>query len=134
MKLNSKLNRKQLALRLFAVAVVINGGLLFIFLPTSAATPTEEALPANMVELKVRGTLFTTFINRRTVMLTQGEGRPVGPVLLIRQDEDGLIVALSSELYRQHHQRLAQDNWAALPYIDGLLKTKSLGANYEIAY
>jgi len=134
MKINSKLSRKQLALRLFAAALVINIVLLMLFVPSPPDEIVEVPLPADMVELKVKATLFTSFLERKEILLVS-EGQPVGPVILLKQEDDeSLTIALKQELYRQHHQRLAQDTWSALPYLDGLLKTKLPGVNYEIAY
>lgn len=137
MKLPSKLTRRQLALRLFGLAVVINGLLLMLFLPSTPTQANVQALPPEMVELTIRGTLLTPFAERKSLLLSAQVGRPIGPVLLLRQEEENLIVALDQNLYRQHHLRLSQESWAGLPYLDGLLNQKgprAVGVTYEIAY
>ena len=135
MKRPSKRNRKQLALRLFAVVVAINAILLICFVP-SVDESIKSTLPEGMIELKVTATLFTSFEPNKRVLLTQDEGHIIGPVVLLEQQESSLTVAIPAVLYRQHHLRLGQESWAALPFLDGMQSphTKKNGINYEIAY
>lgn len=135
MKRPSKLNRKQLALRLFAVVVVVNAILLFCFVPSNDET-LKSTLPEGMIELKITATLFTSFEPSKRVLLTQDGGHVIGPVVLLEQQENSLTVAIPSLLYRQHHLRLGQESWAALPFLDGMQSppTKKNGIHYEIAY
>lgn len=134
MKPSSKLNRKQLALRLFGGAVILNGLLLFCFLPAESKQATQKSLPEGYIELKISASLFTTFEAHKKVLLSQGPIQ-VGPVLLLDHNDEKITVALSSELYRQNHKKLSQEAWAALPYLDGMQPVNlKRGINYEIAY
>lgn len=135
MKRSSKLNRKQLALRLFGIAIAVNGLLLLLFWPSSENINSKVELTEGMIELKISSTLFTSFENNKQVLLTQSSGQSIGPVLLLAQDENSITIAISGDLYRQHHLRLGQENWAALPYLDGMqTRHYKNGIHYEIAY
>lgn len=135
MKRPSKLNRKQLALRLFGIAVAVNGILLYCYMPSEKKDNTKANLAEGMIELKISSTLFTSFENNKQILLTQGSGQSIGPVMLLAQDENSITIAISGDLYRQHHLRLGQENWAALPYLSGMqTKPHKNGINYEIAY
>ena len=130
----SKLTRRALALRLFAVAALINALLLLIFWP--APTPAEIPRPqVTGIEMKIRAALHTEFVVGKKVLLTHAHGQPVGAVQLLRIEEDSVVVALSEEIYRQHHRSLIDEQWALIPYIDGIeSRPRPKGTNYEIAY
>lgn len=129
----TKLNRRQLALRIFGVIMLVNSGLWLCFAPEASEKPTE--LAADLVELKIRATLHTTYALHKQVMLTRGGFSSLGPVTLLEQQNDLLVVALPRDLYRQYHRELTQAEWSALPYLDGL-KTAVImkGTSYEITY
>jgi len=134
-KISSNLTRKQLALRLFALLLLVNGALLLSFVPTSDGKKTT-GLPSHTLAVKVKASLYSIFHEGGQFILTQGKSLAIGPVILLRQEEDGLIVGISETLYRQHHLRLTEENWAALPYLAGMLNhpVRSSGVSYEIAY
>lgn len=130
----SKLTRRALALRLFAAAVVINMILMLIFWP-SAAPEATTPLKTEGIEIKVRASLHTAFSAGKKVLLTRQQGIPVGTAQLLRQEEDGFVLALSEKMYRQHHRALIHEEWALIPYIDGIeSRPRSKGTQYEIAY
>lgn len=134
MNAKSKLTRRQLALRLFAAAVVVNGCILLLFFPATPEAAQRTELPANMVQLKIKATLSTPFEERKAVVLSQEGGQSLGPVMLMAQEEDTLTVAVTSTLYRRYHQRLGLEHWIALPYLEDLLRPLPSGVRYEIAY
>jgi hypothetical protein len=130
----SKLTRRALALRLFAAAIVINVILMLIFWPS--AVPEIKTYPVTEgIEMKVRASLHTAFSVGKKVLLTQQNGTPVGTAKLLRQEEDGIVLALSEKMYRQHHRALIHEEWALIPYLDGIeSRPRSKGTYYEIAY
>lgn len=129
----SKLTRRALALRLFAAAVVVNMILMLIFWPS--ATPVPETQVADGIEIKVRASLHTAFSAGKKVLLTRQQGIPVGTVQLLRHEDDGVVLAVSEAMYRQHHRALIHEEWALIPYIDGIeSRPRSKGTQYEIAY
>jgi hypothetical protein len=130
----SKLTRRALALRLFAGAVVVNALLLLVFWPaTSPAEPPR--VPIAGIEMKIRAALHTEFVVGKKVLLTHAPGLAVGAVQLLRLEDDSVVIALPENIYRQHHRSLIQEQWALIPYIDGIeSRPRSKGTNYEIAY
>lgn len=129
-----KLTRKQLFWRWCAGLAFLNGLLYLAFWPTPPEQRAVAPLDAHLVHFKVRSALHTPFIARAQVLLT-GPGQAIGPVTLLEQVEDGLIVALGPDLYRRHHLQLAHQEWAALPYVEGMLaRQQPTGVRYEIAY
>jgi hypothetical protein len=130
----SKLTRRALALRLFAGAALVNALLLLIFWP--APTPVESPRAQRSgVEMKIRAALHTEFVVGKQVLLSHARGVPVGAVHLLRLEEDNVVVALSEKIYRQHHRALIHEQWALIPYINGIeSRPRPKGTNYEIAY
>lgn len=130
----SKLTRRALALRLFAGAVLVNALLLLIFWP--APTPAESPrAPSLGIEMKIRAALHTEFFVGKKVLLTNASGLPIGAVQLLRLEDDSVVIALPEKIYRQHHRSLIHEQWALIPYIDGIeSRPRSKGVNYEIAY
>lgn len=130
----SKLTRRALALRLFAGAVVINMILMLIFWPSATPQSTPVTVTEG-IEIKVRASLHTAFSAGKTVLLTHQNGTPVGAAKLVLQEEDGIVLALSEKIYRQHHRTLIHEEWALIPYLDGIeSRPRSKGTQYEIAY
>jgi len=130
----SKLTRRALALRLFAGAVVINMILMLIFWP-SATREATASVTTEGIEIKVRASLHTAFSAGKKVLLTRQQGTPVGTVQLLRQEDDSIVLGVSEDMYRQYHRALIHEEWALIPYIDGIeSRPRSKGTQYEIAY
>lgn len=132
----SKLTRRQLAMRLLAVLALVNGFVLLMMSPSSAEKPTVISAPKGSVELRIKAGLYTSADPGVTILLGHPEGKMVGPVTLLRQEDETLVVAIPTSLYRLHHAQLAMDNWAALPYVEGIgaKPAPSRGGQYEISY
>ena len=130
----SKLTRRALALRLFSGAVLVNALLLMIFWP--GPSPAEISRPQVAgIEMKIRAALHTEFVVGKKVLLTHAPGLPVGAVQLLRLEDDSVVIALPEKIYRQHHRSLIHEQWALIPYIDGIeSRPRPKGTNYEIAY
>lgn len=130
----SKLTRRALALRLFAGAALVNGLLLLVFWP--APTPPDTPRPQLPgIAMKIRAVLHTEYVAGKKVLLTHAHGHPVGAVQLLRLEEDSVVVVLPETIYRQHHRSLIHEQWALIPYIDGIeSRPRSKGTVYEIAY
>jgi len=130
----SKLTRRALALRLFAGAVLVNALLLVMFWPTPIPAETPRA-PSLGIEMKISAALHTEFVVGKKVLLTHAQGQPVGAVQLLRLEDDSIVITLPEKIYRQHHRSLIHEQWALIPYIDGIeSRPRSKGVNYEIAY
>jgi hypothetical protein len=130
----SKLTRRALALRLFAGAALVNALLLLIFWPAPAPTEAPRA-PSLGIEMNIRAALHAEFVEGKKVLLTNANGMPIGAVQLLRVEDDRVVIALPEKIYRQHHRSLIHEQWALIPYIDGIeSRPRSKGVNYEIAY
>lgn len=130
----SKLTRRALALRLFAGAVFVNALLLLFFWP-EPSPPVAPTKTNSGIEMKIRAGLHTEFAAGKKVLLTHANGLPVGAVQLLRLEDDSVVIALPEETYRRHHRSLIHEQWALIPYIDGIeARPRSKGTHYEIAY
>lgn len=130
----SKLTRRALALRLFAGAVFVNALMLMFFWPEPSA-PVVPTKTTSGIEMKIRAGLHTEFSPGKKVLLTHSNGLPVAAVQLLRLEEDSVVIALPEETYRHHHRSLIHEQWALIPYIEGMeIRPRSKGTHYEIAY
>ena len=133
--IKSKITRRALALRLFALVALINLLMLIFVWPTNAPVVTAAPPPPLHVEMKLKGVLHTPFAEGKRVLLIPPTGISIGEGLLKRQEEDGLVLWLPEQIYRKHHRSLVQHEWALLPHVEGLTRPLSYtGENYEIAY
>ena len=134
----SKLTRRTLALRLFAVVASINLILFFIFWPpteVSAQAP-KISLPQHHIELRLRATLHTSFETHKKAWLMSAKGKLIGPIVMLTQNEDGVSVLIAATDYQHSHEQLIHGEWALIPYIANLKprSEKYSGVSYEIAY
>lgn len=128
-------NRKTLALKLFALAVVVNGFLLLLVWPASAEGERAPTRPADHVEVQIKGQLNLSFRENAAVMLLRPTGTPLGPALLLSMSETGVTILIPEKIYQQHFRALIHEEWALIPVIQGLgAQSSQPKASYEIAY
>jgi hypothetical protein len=123
--------RKKLALKIFLAICVFNIFFLLIFFYQGEAPEKDEALPQDHLELKIRGTLYTTPIQGKSLRLINISGTNLGPATFLRLEEDLVVVSISKSIYQHYYKSFAQEEWSLVPYIEIPLQK---GSNYEIAY
>ncbi len=131
----SKLTRRALALRLFAIALFVNGLLLLVFWPSPAKTAPERDVPADLVEVQIRGILATSFLAGKKIILMTDQGQQLGPVYLAENGDHGAIVHAPRALYATHYKQLITREWVMMPFDEDLMLLKPVQEDkYEIRY
>lgn len=128
-------NRRLLALKLFAVTVLVNALILMLVWPASAEGEQRRAPLADHVEVQIRAQLNLPFEADAAVMLLRSAGAPLGPARLLAVGDQTVTLALPQKIYQQHYRALIHDEWALIPVIQGLeAPVPQPKVSYEIAY
>jgi len=131
LKIQKTLSKRQvLALKIFSLIFIINTFIVLVMMPSEPKKEIDLQKNQDEIEIKIRGTLHTSFEKGKQLTLINHQGQRIGPATLVKMDDETLTIFLSKNLYSKTFSTLTQTDWVLLPYITQASK----GVSYEIHY